>query len=647
MSKKPYLNDGIIGNSKLLGTISKNGELIRLWWPLITYPQHMDRSFGGVFIKGESNKTLWMNDNSLKREQKYIESTNILLTRARHEKREIEFETLDFALPKGDTIVRLFKLTNLGKSDKKADFLYYSSFQTHDNKLYASAFFNYKRDAIVHFKHRYSFAIGSNLEVSGFTVRDAWKDAQDGMLDGIEASLKDSSCLSFDLGVLGPGESKDITIYISAGEGHEAAFNELQRTKKYNPDELFSKTVEYWVDYIKSGRQIKINNEKISGVYKRSLLVFKLLNDEKSGAIAAAPEVDEEFRRCGGYGYCWGRDAAYIVSAFDKAGYPDMSKKFFRWALKVQEKDGSFDQRYHMDGFLAPVWGIQIDETGAILFGIYEHYRLTGDREFISEVYDMVKKGGDFLIDFIDRETGLPKPSMDLWEERRGEHLYSSASVYGGLIAASKISSELGYNDLANKYQIEAEKLKGAILNNGWSRERGYFLRGIKREVDSKTCQKLLKDDRRVEIEETKKGYVKYYQYEDDIMDVSILGLSEPFSVIDALDERMLKTAGRVEEKLYVNGVGGLKRYEDDEYIGGNPWILTTLWLALYKIKAGDIDRAEELLNWAAEHSTELGLLPEQIDKKTGKAAWVIPLTWSHAMFVLTTLELYDRGRLR
>jgi len=28
--------------------------------------------------------------------------------------------------------------------------------------------------------------------------------------------------------------------------------------------------------------------------------------------------------------------------------------------------------------------------------------------------------------------------------------------------------------------------------------------------------------------------------------------------------------------------VGGYKRYSDDKYIGGNPWILTTLWLAIY-----------------------------------------------------------------
>jgi len=37
-------------------------------------------------------------------------------------------------------------------------------------------------------------------------------------------------------------------------------------------------------------------------------------------------------------------------------------------------------------------------------------------------------------------------------------------------------------------------------------------------------------------------------------------------------------------------------------------------------------------------------LLPEQADKNHGGPAWVLPLNWSHAMFVLTHLAL--RGKL-
>jgi glucoamylase len=97
---------------------------------------------------------------------------------------------------------------------------------------------------------------------------------------------------------------------------------------------------------------------------------------------------------------------------------------------------------------------------------------------------------------------------------------------------------------------------------------------------------------------------------------------------------------------LPVPGVGGIKRYEDDTYIGGNPWILTTLWLCHYKIKLGHYEKARELLDWAVEHRTEMGLLPEQIDKHTGETAWVVPLTWSHAMFILAISLLAQHEQL-
>jgi len=71
---------------------------------------------------------------------------------------------------------------------------------------------------------------------------------------------------------------------------------------------------------------------------------------------------------------------------------------------------------------------------------------------------------------------------------------------------------------------------------------------------------------------------------------------------------------------------------------------LTTLWFALYYIRNGKINKALEYFDWAARGATPLGFLPEQIDINTGKPAWVIPLTWSHAMFVLVMAELFKAG---
>jgi GH15 family glucan-1,4-alpha-glucosidase len=92
---------------------------------------------------------------------------------------------------------------------------------------------------------------------------------------------------------------------------------------------------------------------------------------------------------------------------------------------------------------------------------------------------------------------------------------------------------------------------------------------------------------------------------------------------------------------------GGIKRYENDGYIGGNPWVLATLWTALLHISRKDYDKASEYFEWAVKSCTKLGFLPEQTDRESGRPAWVIPLTWSHAMFELVLMELVDAGALK
>ncbi len=127
----------------------------------------------------------------------------------------------------------------------------------------------------------------------------------------------------------------------------------------------------------------------------------------------------------------------------------------------------------------------------------------------------------------------------------------------------------------------------------------------------------------------------------DENLDISLLSLSYPFEVLPADDERIKKTAKALETSFNFNS-GGLGRYPLDRYYGGNPWILTTLWLALFNLKSGELGKAEEYISWAVDHSTELGLLSEQIDKESGTPVSAIPLAWSHAYFILSVLDLKE-----
>ena len=103
----------------------------------------------------------------------------------------------------------------------------------------------------------------------------------------------------------------------------------------------------------------------------------------------------------------------------------------------------------------------------------------------------------------------------------------------------------------------------------------------------------------------------------------------------------MKNTVSIIEERLKLSN-GGYLRYENDHYIGGNAWIISSLWLSLYYIEAGNIDRARELFDWVTDHADELNFLPEQIERNGNKTAWICQLSWSHAMYVIVKEKLME-----
>src|SRR5215471_8928251 len=381
-------------------------------------------------------------------------------------------------------------------------------------------------------------------------------------------------------------------------------------------------------------------------LYERSLLTLKLLSDRTTGAIIAAPEFDREREACGGYGYVWGRDAAFNAHAMGLAGMFEEAEAFFEFARRVQEPDGVWLHRHYSSGQLAPSWGlIQIDETGTILWAAYEHFKMTGSHEFLETMEDSVSNAANYLAESIDEETGLPLPSYELWEEQLCQSVYSAAAVAGGLRASAGLASALGKDDEARARNGLAEKLSKAIRKTLWDPGSRSFLKSVNRSISESEFRRNATVHGRDSYVELAEGQLhpEFVQARDQTTDVSLLGLVFPFKVFDARDEMMNEAAAAVRKKLWSAKAGGIMRYEGDTYVGGNPWILTTLWLAIYYLEAGLTPRAVRLIKWAIDHATDAGLLTEQVDKNTGKPIWAVPLGWSHAMYIIAALKLIQK----
>lgn len=127
---------------------------------------------------------------------------------------------------------------------------------------------------------------------------------------------------------------------------------------------------------------------------------------------------------------------------------------------------------------------------------------------------------------------------------------------------------------------------------------------------------------------------------EDSKMDISTIGAVYPFELFGADEKKVLNTVEKINMTLRTY-TGGYLRFEQDSYMGGKyPWPVTTLWMAMYYLKAGNKKMAQECFNFVVNSTSSLGFISEQVDNNTMKPSWAIGLGWSHAMFIITLAEL-------
>lgn len=643
--QKSYYNNSITGNAAMLAAFSEKAELLRLYWPNIDYLQQLDKLLCGIYIKKEGSRTVWLNDHRCEHNQEYIPDTNIIKSTITNHIDGYKAVILDFVHPEMDVLVRSFEIQNISDEPKELGIMSFSAATSSDHDLSCSLF-DFNNEALIHYRDNNYLSIFSDIPANGFQIGNNAHDAAvNQCLFGKEdiGMMKDAA-VCWELGAFRKNEPRSFNLYISAAETLNEGKKLVKRIKSIGFEKLFSETQSYWQEFLKKANKLSTGNRVLDDLYKRSLLVFHLMYDKKSGGLLAAPEVDEYFTKCGRYAYCWGRDAAFITGALDIAGLDGYVDNFYKWAVRVQEDDGSWRQRYHMNGNLGPCWGLQIDETGTLLWGMLNHYKYTKKAEFLEAVWDSVEAGAGFLCRFIDGETGLPKPSFDLWEERWGEHAYSSAAVYGGLRSAAEVAGILKKpRELTEQWNLAADKMKASIVTCFWKEDFKRFIRSVRVKLNGWGPEP---SQNTTLIEANPLGYKRDVTLEDWTVDVSLVGLSLPFEVFDVKDAKIRDTVALIEQVLASSPVGGIKRYENDAYMGGNPWILTTLWVALFHAKTGNYHKAKEYLFWAANGRTALGLLPEQVNRETGKPEWIIPLTWSHAMYVHVLSELVNAGVL-
>ena len=626
-----YYNDAIIGNQNILASFTKQGEILRLLYPTRDYKQMID--FFHVGLKINDSRLVYLHDdiNNIYMQQ-YEEDTNILNTEILNTYFNLKVVQTDYASIKENVLVRKYKFTNENTIDLDLNFLVHSSLTSSpENRVSGMC----RNDALIQYNHEYMLCTFSKEKLLNSQINNSKANIEDGKIwDKDYVGMSANSSISYDLGILKPNETREFELYIFI-EDSKIGLDNLEKTidriRKIDFKTEYEAVKKYWKKYVKDHNGLELDlaetpkNRKIKQIYTRTILLYSLLVNHETGGISAAVEVDENLKQCGGYQYCWPRDAVFTTTAMDILKMKKEVEKFYKSFCKnTQSRNGMWEQRFFTDGRLAPCWGYQIDETASVIIGVYNHYKVIEDKKFLKDNLKMCEKAITFLKKYVEdvfQETNKCGISYDLWEEYEGVNLYAISSIFASFNAMIKIYEELKEEFTKNRVKQENVNKEKETLRNLSVTLREYILKNF--------------------YDENKKSLVR--NLEDKTLDISILGTVIPFELFSPKDKKILNTVERINMTLRTY-TGGYKRFETDTYREGKPWIIATLWIAEYYLEIGEKQKAKECFDFVIKTSTEHGFLAEQINNSTMQPDWVIGLGWSHAMFIETLKKMIEKG---
>lgn len=626
-----YLNEAIIGNKKMIATFTSKGEMQRIYFPSKDNKQYINYFHTGVKVN-ESDLIYLHDDINNVYKQYYDTDTNILNTEITNTYFNLKILQTDYILTKENILSKKYVFINDGTIDLNTEFYIHSEMLSDLNNFVGCKIVD---GGMMQYAHDFTFstfAKGKDIikhQING--SKDTIKRTEIYDKDYIGMS-KDSS-IAYEIGNIKPGEKKELQICVLIDENNNVSDieDEIERVKRIDFEKEYLNTKSYWRKYVKDHNGLKLKEpetayeERIYEIYKRSILLFPLLINSETGAIIASPEIDENFTKCGRYAYCWPRDAVFMTRAMDILKMQKETEKFYKvFCKKTQSKNGMWEQRFYTDGKLAPCWGYQVDETASVVYGVYEHYKYTKSEKFLKDNLQMCEKAVDFLKRYVTdilEQTNKYHVSYDLWEECENIHLYSLSAIYSAFECMLKIYDVLG-NDVS---EFENNRLKEEKVSK--SRKE---IEKLQLEV-KKYINKNMYDEER-------KTYVR--NPEDKRMDISILGAVTPFNVFKPKEKKIQNTVERISLSLRTY-TGGYQRFENDNYMNGNPWPIANLWMTLYYLETGEKKKAKECFDFVIKTVGKHYFLGEQVNNETLKPNWVIGLGWSHAMFIIVLEKLY------
>ncbi|MEI7918412.1 MAG: glycoside hydrolase family 15 protein [Candidatus Saccharibacteria bacterium] len=642
----------VLSNGELHVGLNGYGTVHDFYYPYVGFENHSAggnlRHRIGVWVDGSIS---WIdnpnnNQNDWVFTFRYPHSALVGHIIAKNEKQGILLEFDDFVDSDVNVFFRNVHVVNLHNRSRDVRLFMHQAFAIGDSRSNTdTAQYIPDSNAILHYRGRRAFVVSGEYKGKPFdqyTVglfgiegrEGTYRDADDGSLgmNNVEHGRVDST-IRFKMDI-GANSSERVHYWIAAGTTTREALNIHNTIQEDSALTNLQKTADWWDKWLAPTYSVI---DKIPTDYResflQSIMVIKSQIDIRGAVIASTDTSMLNYSR-DAYAYCWPRDGAFAVWPLIRMGYKEEAYRFFQFGKHGMHPDGYMMHKYRADGALGSSWHsyvhedglvappIQEDETALPVFMFNQYYQLHPDPSLLKEFYhSMIIPMANFMTEYVDEITGLPKPSYDLWEQTFLTSTYTTAVTYAALIAASDLATAAKDQDNAVKWRLAANDIQTAAHKHLYHDDRKVFYRGL-----------TVRDGQIIK---------------DGIVDCSSVFGAYIFGLFDAKSPQMKASVETVEELFGINkGAIGLPRYENDEYrrvspgITGNLWFITSFWLAQYYIDSGKTDKALTILNWAKSHALSTGVMGEQFDPVTNQIISPAPLTWTHAEYVATLLDL-------
>jgi alpha,alpha-trehalase len=419
---------------------------------------------------------------------------------------------------------------------------------------------------------------------------------------------------------------------LSSGESIRFATRYGDRVPSLSEAEgVRERTEAFWTEWADGcdDRAPECIDERWHDLTRRSGLALKLLIQEETGAICAAPTTSLP-EAIGGprnwdYRYNWIRDAKLTVQALYALGQREEAERYFEWFLEICRKEPAEIQ---------PVYGLagetdleeresetlcgchhsqpvrignaaahqdQHDVYGTIVQAIYETLQYGDGLE--DEDWRSIRSIVDHVCEVWET------PDVGIWEfrEEPRHHVHSKLMCWVALDRALAISEE---------YDLEAPRER-------WVRERD--------EIHETVCERGYSEDRG--------SFVQTFDGEDHLDAATLLIPIVGFLPGD--DERVLGTIDAIQSELTTDN-GLVYRYRRDDGLEGEEgaFVLCSFWLVDALALAGRLEEAESLFERVVEFANPLGLFAEEVEPGTENHLGNFPQAFSHIGLINSALYL-------